>query len=172
MSGRRPEPLTREHNVQSFTCGEPELDDWLRRHALTTQASEASRVFVVTGDDGITVRGFYAIAASQVLPGEVTARSMKGQPPSRPQPALLLARFGVDQRHQGRGLRRSLLQDAMVRCAAAADMVGARVLLVHAKDEPAKQFYLRFGFEESPSDPLHLLLLMKDIRRMIRKLER
>jgi GNAT superfamily N-acetyltransferase len=162
-----PVPLTRGHGVEEFSCGELELDDWLHRFALSAQAAGTSRVYVATLGDSATVVGFYSLTASQILPGEATRRMLKGEPSSRPQPAILLARFGVDRRYQGQGLGRSLLADAMGRTLAAADVVGARVLLVHAKHERAKQFYLRFGFEESPSDPLHLVLLLKDIRRRL-----
>ena len=64
-------------------------------------------------------------------------------------------------RHQTKGVGRSLLQDVLVRCAGAAEDVGIRVMLVHAKHERAKAFYLRYGFEVSPTDPLHLLMIVK-----------
>ena len=85
-------------------------------------------------------------------------------------PAILLARLAVDERHQRSGLGRSLLQDVLVRCVEAADAIDARVLLVHAKHDAAKGWYLQFGFEESPTDPLHLLILLKDVRASLRRL--
>ena len=60
-----------------------------------------------------------------------------------------------------------MLQDVMRRCVAAADEIGVRVLLVHAKTERAKRWYEKYGFEESPTDPLHVMLLMKDLRRFV-----
>jgi ribosomal protein S18 acetylase RimI-like enzyme len=143
----------------------PALDEWLKRHARAADASESARVFVVT-EDGATVVAHYALAAAQVEPRSATARAAKGQP-SRPIPALLLARLAVDRRHQSRGLGRSLLQDAMLRCVAAADDIGVRVLLVHAKNDRAQRWYQQYGFEESPTDPLHVMLLLKDIRRFV-----
>ena len=163
MPYRRPERLSREHELDNFDCGELALDEWLKRHVRAADASESARVFVVT-EDGATVVAYYALAAAQVEPRSATARAAKGQP-SRPIPAILLARLAVDHQHQGQGLGRSLLQDVMLRCVAAADEIGVRVLLVHAKHERAKQWYERYGFEESPTDTLHLMLLMKDIRR-------
>ncbi len=80
---------------------------------------------------------------------------------------MLLARLAVDRRHQGKGLGRSLLQDAMLRSAEAAERIGVRVLLVHAKHEQARRWYERFGFERSPADPLQLMLLMKDLRAFL-----
>jgi GNAT superfamily N-acetyltransferase len=166
---RRPEPLGKQHRLDEFACGETALDEWLKRHARSAQASDSARVFVVTLEDGETVVGYYALAAAQVAPEEATARALKGQPKARPMPAILLARLAVDQSHQGAGLGRSLLQDVLLRCLEAAEAIGARVLLVHAKHEAAKEWYMQFGFEESPTDPLHLLMLLKDIRAFLQR---
>jgi predicted N-acetyltransferase YhbS len=84
-----------------------------------------------------------------------------------PVPAILLARLAVDHRHQRVGLGRSLLQDVLLRCLEAAEAIGVRVLLVHAKHEAAKAWYLQFGFEESPTDPLHLMMMLKDVRAFL-----
>ena len=82
-------------------------------------------------------------------------------------PVMLLARLAVDHRHQGIGLGRALLKDALIRIARAADIAGMRALLVHAKDEAARQWYLQWEFEPSPTDPFHLFLLMKDLKAMV-----
>lgn len=169
MGYRRPEPLGKQHHVDDFDCGEPALDDWLKRHALSAQASGSSRVFVTTLDDGETVVGYYALAAAQVAPEEATARALKGQPRARPVPAILLARLAVDRVHQRAGLGRSLLQDVLLRCVEAAEAIGARVLLVHAKHEAARDWYMQYDFEESPTDPLHLMMLMKDMRSFLER---
>lgn len=169
MAYRRPEPLAKHHHFDDFRCGEPALDDWLQRHARASQASDSARVFVVTLEVGDTVVGYYAIAAAQVAPEEATERALKGQPRARPVPAILLARLAVDQGHQGAGVGSSMLQDVLLRCVDAAEVIGARVLLVHAKHDAAKTWYLQFGFEESPSDPLHLLMLLKDVRAFLER---
>lgn len=169
MAYRRPEPLGKRHRLEHFDCGEPALDDWLQRHALGAQASDSARVFVTTLDDGETVVGYYALAAAQVEPEDATARALKGQPRARPVPAILLARLAVDREHQGAGLGRSLLQDVLLRCVEAAEAIGARVLLVHAKHDAAKAWYVQYDFEESPTDPLHLLMLLKDVRAFLER---
>lgn len=169
MAFRRPEPLGKHHRLDGFQCGEPALDEWLERCARATQSSDSARVFVATLEDRTTVVGYYAIAAAQLAPEDATARALKGQPQARPVPAILLARLAVDQDHQGTGLGRSLLQDVLLRCADAADAIGARVLLVHAKHEAARTWYAQYDFEESPTDPLHLLMLMKDVRAFLRR---
>jgi GNAT superfamily N-acetyltransferase len=75
--------------------------------------------------------------------------------------------LAVDITVQGKGLGSALLKDALMRTAQAANTIGARALLVHAKDDSAKAFYEHFDFEPSPSDPYHLLLIMKDLLRFI-----
>jgi predicted N-acetyltransferase YhbS len=136
---------------------------------LAAQSSGSARVFI-TLDKGDVV-GFYALTASEVSPSQASKRAMQGQPRERAVPAILLARLAVTRSHQGTGIGRSLLQDAMLRCGTAAEQIGARVLLVHAKDDAARDWYRRFGFEESPTDPLHLMLLMKDLRRFLDRAE-
>ena len=169
MAYGRPEPLGKHHKLDDFECGEPALDEWLKRHAGGAHASGSARVFVTTLEDGESVVGYYALAAAHVAPDEATERALKGQPRTRPVPAILLARLAVDQKHQGVGLGRSLLQDVMLRCLDAAEAIGARVLLVHAKHEVAKAWYSQYGFEESPTDPLHLLMLLKDVRAFLER---
>ena len=169
MAYRGPEPLGKHHRLDEFQCGDPALDEWLRKHARAAQASDSARVFVTTLDDSETVVGYYALAAAQIAPHDATARALKGQPQARPVPAILLARLAVDSEHQGAGLGRSLLKDVLLRCVEAAEAIGARALLVHAKHDAAKSWYLQFGFEESPTDPLHLLMLLKDVRAFLQR---
>nr|NDG06638.1 N-acetyltransferase [Oxalobacteraceae bacterium] len=112
---------------------------------------------------GGSVVGFYSLAVGSVDPAAAAPRVIKGVP-RHPVPVMILARLAVDVAHQRVGLGRALLKDALRRTAQAADIAGIRALLVHAKDERARNWYLSFDFEPSPSDPLHLFLLMKDLR--------
>jgi GNAT superfamily N-acetyltransferase len=80
---------------------------------------------------------------------------------------ILLARLAVDVSIRGKGVGSALLKDALLRTAQAAETIGARALLVHAKDDKARTFYEHFTFEASPSDPYHLLLIMKDLLAIV-----
>jgi GNAT superfamily N-acetyltransferase len=160
MAYSRPESLRGKHDLGSFSCGEESLDTWLHRYSRHAEAAGSARVFVTTACE--LVVGYYALAVGQVEAKNGTARLAKGQPRGKPVPVVILARLAVDESHQGKGVGRSLLQDALLRSAGAAQEVGIRALLVHAHEE-ARKFYLRFGFEPSPTDPLHLILLMKDV---------
>ena len=164
MAYTQPEPLRGKHDFGGFDCGEDSLNSWLHRRSRHAEAADSARVYVTT--DGREVVGYYALAVGQVEPADGTPRLLKGQPSGRSVPVIILARLAVDSDHQGRGLGRSLLQDALLRCAAAAEAVGIRALVVHAHAE-AKKFYESFGFEPSPTDPMHLVLLMKDLEKLI-----
>jgi GNAT superfamily N-acetyltransferase len=163
-----PEPLAAAHELADFACGEPALDEWLRRHARASHAGGTARVFVTThSDDPTRVVGYYALAAGQVEAPDATPRVLKGQPTRRAVPVALLARLAVDRDHQGQRVGRSLLRDAMLRVLGASDPIGIRALVVHAKHARTRAWYLRYGFEPSPTDPLHLLLLLKDAKRVL-----
>jgi predicted N-acetyltransferase YhbS len=161
-----PVPLAARHDVSSFDCGAPALNHYLKKFALQNQRSQAARTYVATR--GETVAGYYTLAAASVRREEAPARVAKGLA-AHPVPVILLARLAVDGSEKGKGVGAGLLKDALQRAVQAADIVGCRAVLVHAKDEAAKMFYERFGFESSPSDPFHLFLLLKDIRASVRK---
>lgn len=169
MAYSRPEPLRGKHYLADFSCGEVSLDNWLHRYSRHAEAAGSARVFVTT--DGTAAVGYYALTVGQVEPSVAPPRLLKGQPARRPVPIAVLARLAVDRDHQGRGLGRSLLQDALLRTAAAAESVGIRALVVHAYPE-AREFYARFGFEPSPTDKLHMVLLMKDLARFLAEVEK
>jgi predicted N-acetyltransferase YhbS len=160
----RPEPLRGKHDLADFCCGDEGLDVWLHRYARHAEAVGSARTFVTTSQ-GVVV-GYFALTVGQVDPKEATERLLKAQPKGRPVPVLLLARLAVDMRHQGGGVGRSLLLDALLRSATVAETVGMSAVVAHV-EEDASGFYDQFGFEASPSDPLHRILLMKDLRALL-----
>ncbi|MGD1030929.1 MAG: GNAT family N-acetyltransferase [Opitutaceae bacterium] len=159
----RTEPLSPIHSVERFDCGEAALDDYLKRHALQSQAAGASRVYVVLLD--ARVIGYYSLSAGAVGATAAGSRLIKGLARNQPVPIVLLGRLAVDRTQRGRGLGTLLLRDAVLRFLQAAEMIGARALLIHAKNERLAQFYARYGFEPLPTNPLHVALLFKDARR-------
>lgn len=159
--------LAAKHETADFDCGSEAQTAWLRRHALQAQQAGTSRVFVVTSLGSNAVAGCYALAAGSVEPDDAPGRVRTGVG-LHPVPVVLLTRLGVDRSVQGRGLGAALVKDAFVRVERAADVIGVRALLIHAESEAARASYLHLAeFEPSPSDPLHLVLLLKDLRRAI-----
>lgn len=150
-----PQPLAAAHLFNDFECGEPALDDWLRRRALHNPLNGASRTFVVADGEN-RVRGFYALAAGAVTHQEATSAVHRNMPD--PVPVMVLGRLAVDRRAQGIHLGAALLQDAVRRTAAVAEHAGVRALLVHALHERARQFYEHYGFQAAPHHPMTLML--------------
>ncbi len=150
--------------VESFDCGQPALNQFLQRFALINQKSNSAQTYVCCRA-GVVV-GFYSLAVGSVEPATAAPRVVKGIP-QHPVPVMILARLAVDLQHQGVGLGKALLKDALKRTAQAAEIAGIRALLVHAKDDTARQWYLNWEFEPSATDPFHLFLLMKDIKAML-----
>ena len=161
---KAPAPLTREHDCQAFDCGSEALDEYLRRFAWINQQAGAARTYVTTR--GRRVVGYYTLSYGSVEHERASPRIRKGLA-RHPIPVMVLARLAIDRREQGQGLGKGLLKDALLRTLQAADIAGLRAVIVHAKDEAARQFYERFGFERSPLDEFHLMLLMKDLRATI-----
>lgn len=156
------EPLARSHDLSHFDCGaHASLTDWLKRFAWTNQQSETSRTYVVHRANRVVA--YYSIATGSTRREDVPTRVAKGLA-HHPVPVILLTRLAVDKTEQGVGLGNAILKDALYRIATAADIVGARAVLVHAIDADAAAFYRRFGFQPSPGTDLHLMLLMKDLR--------
>ncbi len=163
------EPLDRGHDVLPFDCGKPALDLWLKRFALLNQKIDAARTYVVHRSGAVV--GYFSLAYGSVAREEAPERIAKGLA-RHPIPVILLARLAVDRRERGRGLGAALLKDALRRSERAAEIAGARAVLVHALDEEARGFYEHFGFERTPFDELQLMLLMKDLRAALRPTQR
>jgi GNAT superfamily N-acetyltransferase len=150
--------LSPGHVLDDFRCGEDALDAWLRNRALRNQSDRSSRTWVVSV--GGRVVAYYTSSAAAVLRSSATKRAARNQPD--PLPAVLLARLAVDERHQGQGLAAALVKHFVTKALEVSEIIGVRVLLVHAKDDDAATFYARFGFEPSPIDSLTMMLLVKD----------
>jgi predicted N-acetyltransferase YhbS len=160
----RIEKLRRQHDVDSFDCGQEPLNRFLARYALQNQQAEASQSYVALA--GEMVVGFCTLVVADVEYDDAPARLGRGLA-RHPNPLMLLARLAVAISWQGKELGAGLLKDAMLRTLQAADIAGIRAIAVHAKDDAARAFYERFDFIPSPSDPYHLFLLLKDVRARI-----
>jgi len=150
-----PQPLEATHDLARFDCGEPSLNEWLKRRALANHLSGASRTFVVV-DDQAQVVGYYAMAAGAIS-HESAAGAVRRNMPD-PIPVLVLGRLAVDQRAQGIHLGAALLRDAVQRAAAVSQNAGVRAIVVHALNDRARDFYEHYGFQASPLHPMTMML--------------
>jgi GNAT superfamily N-acetyltransferase len=161
MKPRSIEKLRRDHPIDAFDCGQDDLNRWLWKHALQNQGANAAQTYVGLADDAMI--GYYSLAVGQVEYADASDRLQKGLA-RHPVPIMLLARLAVHKDWHKQGVGRALLRDAVLRTAQAAEIAGIRALAVHAKDEAAKRYYEQFDFAPSPTDPLHLFALLKDLR--------
>jgi len=164
----RVELLTVDHDVSAFDCGSEAQTTWLRRHALQAHRADTAKVYVICRGGTNYVVGYYALAAGSVSHEHAPPRLTKGIG-RYPIPVIILTRLGVDVREQGRGLGSELVRDALLQSVSIAGRVGVRALVIHAETSDAATFYRRISsaFEASPTDPLHLVLLVKDLRQTI-----
>lgn len=167
-SPRKPNPpqkLTREHQRVGFSSGAVELDEWLTKYSWQNQRANNATTYVSTFEGRVV--GYYAITVAGIERSAAPEAIAKRAPATVP--CFLLARLAVDVEWQGRGLGWGLLLDALRRVLQLSESVAAPALLVHARDEAARRFYLHHvEFLASPIDPLQLLLPTKAIAAAIR----
>lgn len=154
-----PVPLTSAHNVSGFDCGEPALNDWLRHRALKNE-SRFSRTYVVC--EGEKVVAYFCILAGAVARAAAPSKVQRNAPDTIP--VSVIGRLAVDRRHAGKGLGADILSDALRRIALASQSIGIAAVLVHAKDDAAKRFYLKCAeFIEYPENSRTLFLPIETV---------
>ena len=158
--------LSAADSVEFFDCDQPDLNQFLQRYALVNQKANSAQTYVCCKDGEVV--GFYSLTVGSVEPKEAPHRVVKGLA-RHSVPVMLLARLAVDKAHQGKGLGRALLKDALLRTLQVSDIVGIRALIVHAKNDVARQWYIEWEFEPSPTDPFHLFLMLKDLKAIVGK---
>lgn len=163
----RPEKLTKAHDRSAFESGATELDDWLRKDSWQSQRADNATTYVSTYEGRVV--GYYAITVAGYQRNSAPEATAKKAPETVP--CFLLARLAIDLEWQGRGLGWGLLSDALQRVFMLSRSVATPALLVHARDDKARRFYLHHAeFIASPVDPLHLVLPMKAIAAAVHDL--
>jgi GNAT superfamily N-acetyltransferase len=158
------EKLTRDHVLEGFDCGKEPLNRFLIRNALQNQQANASQSYVLITTNRVI--GYHTLVVGEVAFAAAPERLTKGLA-RHSVPIMLLARLAVSRAYQSRVIGQALLKDALLRTLQAADIAGIRAFAVHAKDGGARAFYGHFDFIDSPTDPMHLFLLLKDVRALI-----
>jgi GNAT superfamily N-acetyltransferase len=153
-----PVPLTAEHRIDGFDCGRDKLTDWLKARALDNEG-RSSRTYVVvanTGPQAGEVAGYYTLATGGVTRSEMPRKIRQDLP--NPVPVMILGRLAVDERHQKKGIGPATLREAMHRTLEISQSAGVRALMVHAIDDEAVTFYLKYGFTTFPADSRTMFL--------------
>lgn len=160
------EPLTRGQDRAFFDCGEPALNEFIKRHARQNRDRGIGRTYVAAEADGVRVFGFYTLASASVRPWDLPESERRRLPRHRV-PMVQLARLAVDSSAAGQGLGGALLYHALQLAVRAADLIGIFGVEVYAKDETAAAFYRRFGFVPLEDDRHHLYLPIHTARTLI-----
>lgn len=157
-----PRKLDNKDNLDGFQSGVDELDEWLTRFGRVNQKANNAVVYVTT-TEGRRVVGYYAITVAGVSKQNVPSEVAGVSPPSDVS-CILLARLAVDWQYQGKGVGKALFRDALERSVHLSKSVGVRAFLIHARDDNAREFYMRNAdLHQSPTDPLHLMIPIHSI---------
>ena len=157
--------LSKVLDKSSFSCGVEALDRYLKQQASQDIKRHLAQVFVAVPKEAPqTIAGFYTLSATSMqaasMPEELARKF-----PRYPLPAALIGRLAVAEYFQGQGLGKILLADALKRIVAARQSIGMFAAIVDAKDEKAKQFYIKFGFTAFHDQPLRLFLPLETVQR-------
>ena len=159
MALSAPVPLLATHDLTDFDCGEPALNDWLKQRALKNE-SRFSRTYVVCDDN--EVAAYFCISAGAVEREATPGKVRRNAPDTIP--VSIIGRLAVSKAYAGHGLGADILSDALRRIAVASQSIGIGAVLVQAKTESAKRFYLACAeFIEYPADSRTLFLPIETV---------
>lgn len=157
-----PHPLAQHHDLQSFDCGRLSLDAWLKKKALKAQQLGGSARTYVVCDEGNRVIGYCALATGSINREDASGKVKRNMPD--PIPVVIIARLAVDESFKGQGIGAGLLKDALLRVVGAAQEIGIRAVMVHALDDAVRDFYLKHGFYESPTNAQTMMIPVQEIQ--------
>ncbi len=158
------EPLGKEHDRESFTCGVEALDYYFKKLASQDVKRHVAATFVLTVGER-EVAGYYTLSSTAILLEDLPAVIAKKLPKYKHVPATLLGRLAVSQRHRGHDFGDLLLVDAIKRSLQQSHEVGAMAVVVDAKDDAARSFYRHYDFIPFPQIPYRLFLPMDTIEK-------
>ena len=168
---RRPRLLElHSHDRSGFDCGEPVLDEWLRRYAGQNRRGNTAATWVIVDDQDV-VAAYASLSMTAVDISAAPAALAKGSPD--PIPALLVGRLGVDRRHSGQGLGTALIAHVLALVVELNQQVACRAVVVTAINDRSRHWWERFGFLPlDPADPegLDLFLITADIEATFKRL--
>lgn len=156
--------LRKIDEVDSFDSGRQSSNEFLKKFGISSQADGSAKIFVICR--GKKVIGYYSLSAGSVEAKIASIRAAKGMPKNGKVPVILLGQLAVDKEEQGKNVGSALLKDAILRTLKSSENVGVRAMLVHAIDDAARQFYLKYDFEDCPAHDLSLMLLLKDAKKV------
>jgi predicted N-acetyltransferase YhbS len=161
-------PISDKFEVNSFDCGEPVLNEFLKSYARQNHDRKLSRTFVALENNSNKVLGYYTVIASEI-DAQIIPKTHSKNLPRYPVPVMRIGKLAVDTRHKGQGIGAELLWDALRRANHLSDAVGIYAVVVDAKGEDAAGFYLKYGFLPLSDNPRTLFLPIKTISSLFEK---
>ena len=165
------EPLDKKaHNRAAFSCEHEALNVYLKQKASQDVQKRVAAVYVLT-PDGKTIAGYYTLSQYSIEPGEMPEEAVKRLhlPKYDKLPATLLGRMARSKEFRGDGLGEILLMGALERALLHSRNIASLAVVVDAKDERARNFYLSYGFVDLPDHPNRLFMLMQTIEQLFRE---
>jgi len=156
--------LDAQHRREGFDCGEAALNDFLLRQAGQQQRRGFGKTYVAVAEDGVTVMGFVTVSAGQVATAALPAQLKL---PRYPAPMLRIGRFAVDVRYQGKGVGHDLLAFTLRLAVEFSQRVGLYAVVLDAKHDQAKAFYVKLGFIACADNPLCLYLPIATLEQSV-----
>ena len=159
--------LNKKHDRKNFSCGEPNLDQYLQLFASQDIKRNISRIFVaIQKDKPEQIIGFFSLSANSLDANELP-ETIKKKLPGYPVPIALLGRLAVDRYFQHKGVGKILLSEALQKVYYASQAMAVYAVVVEALDNNAKNFYQKFGFITFPNKPITLFLPMQTIKKLM-----
>lgn len=138
-----------------FNSGSEPLDRYFHQQVTQDTRRRVTSCFVALNKDQ-HIAGFYTLASSGVVLSDLPASIAKKLPRYPSVPAVRMGRLAVAQTVKVKGLGAALLADALERASRAE--IAAYALVVDAKDQAARDFYLHHGFIALANTPMSLFL--------------
>ena len=157
------EPLGTKHDRVVFSCGNDELDTYLKKRASQDAKKKIATPFVMTDSEARVVIGYYTLSATSILLADLPDETARKLPKYPHLPATLLGRLAIDSRYQGKGYGEILIIDALRRAILATTEVASYAVIVDAVNERARSFYEHYEFRVFPERKQRLFLPMKII---------
>jgi GNAT superfamily N-acetyltransferase len=161
----RIERLTDDHDRSNFSCGNPSLDDFLKKLAGQYDRRDFARTYVAVLPPTAAVLGYYTLSGGALVL-DVLPESVRKKLPRHPAPVALLGRLAVANEARGQGLGKLLLLDALRRCSRLSAEVALYAVEVEAIDDQARDFYRKYGFTPLGDDPYHLYISIKAVQKL------
>lgn len=165
------EPLDKKaHNRAAFSCEHEALNVYLKERASQEVQKRVAAVYVLT-HDGKAIAGYYTLSQYTIEPGDLPEEAVQRLrlPKYDKLPATQLGRLARSKESKGAGLGEILLMGALEKALLHSKNIASLAVVVDAKDEKARNFYLRYGFIDLPDHPNRLFMLMQTVEELFRE---